>query len=158
MRPGEEGEIVQLSRTEFCEKVARRHLTAVFCSNQTMYGVSVEELEELLRTDRRWIGVISASAGLALRDRGYHVIVIYLTVRNRDALVERLRKRGHTAEEITMRMHEYDDADAEWREASATHILYTDELSVAETVTAVVRHLRLPLPAASHTKHANIVA
>jgi guanylate kinase len=158
MRPGEEGEIVQLSRTEFCEKVARRHLTAVFCSNQTMYGVSVEELEELLRTDRRWIGVISASAGLALRDRGYHVIVIYLTVRNRDALVERLRKRGHTAEEITMRMHEYDDADAEWREASATHILYTDELTVEETVAAVARHLRLPLPAASHTKHANIVA
>lgn len=158
MRPGEEGEVVQVSRTEFCEKVARRHLTAVFCSNQTMYGVSVEELEELLQTNRRWIGVISASAGLALRDRGYPVTVIYLTVRNRDALVERLQRRGHTEEEIAMRMHEYDDADAEWREASATHVLYTDELTVDQTVSAVARHLGLPLDAASRTAHSSIVA
>lgn len=155
MRPGEEGEIVHLSRTGFCEKVSRQDLTAVFCSNRAMYGVSVEELEELLRTGCQWIGVVSASAGLALRDRGYSVIVVYLTVRNRDALVERLRKRGHTEAEIAMRMHEYDDADAEWREVSATHVLYTDELSVEQTVSAVARHLGLPLATASRPAHSN---
>jgi guanylate kinase len=158
MRPGEEGEIVHLSRAEFCQKVAQQHLTAVFCSNKTMYGVNVEELEELLESGRQWIGVISASAGLALRERGYPVTTVYLTVRNRDALVERLRKRGHGEEEIAMRMHEYDDADAEWQEVSATHTLYTDELTPEETVAAVGRHLHLSISAAPSVARSSSVA
>lgn len=144
VRVGEEDEVMHLSRTEFCAKAAKRHLTAIFCSNKTMYGINVEELDELLRTDRRWIGAISATAGLALRDRGYPVTVLYLTVRNRKMLVARLRERGHSEEEIAMRMHEYDDSDTEWREVSADHILYTDELSVEQTVTAIAQHLALP--------------
>lgn len=144
VRPGEEDEVVHLKRGAFVRKTNQRLLTGIFCSNHTMYGISVEELEALLRSGTRWIGCISASAGLSLHAIGYEVLVIYLTVRDRRVLLDRLRARGHREKEIATRMHEFDDADAEWRDVSGDCVLATDSLSVEETVQAVIRLLRLP--------------
>ncbi len=144
MRSGEEEEIVHLERRAFVEKTKKRLLTAVFCSNHAMYGISVEELERLLRSETRWVGCLSASAGLSLHALGYEIFTIYLTVRDRNVLVERLRARGHAEGDIAVRMHEFDDADAEWREVSADAVLSTDTQSVAETVEEVGRLLHLP--------------
>lgn len=143
VRSGEEGEIVHLDRETFRHESDSGNLTARYCSNHTMYGISISELHRLLLGRHSRIGCISASAGLALRDRGYDVLIVYLTVRNREGLVHRLRARGHTQEEIETRMHEFDDADAEWRDLSTHHVMYTDELSVADTAEQVARLLGL---------------
>lgn len=143
VRSGEEGEIVRLDRETFRHESDLGNLTARYCSNRAMYGISVRELHRLLLGRHSRIGCVSASAGLALRDRGYDVRIVYLTVRNREELVNRLRERGHAEEEIETRMHEFDDADAEWRDLSTHHVIYTDELSVADTVEQVARLLGL---------------
>lgn len=143
-RADETGEVVTLPRDRLVALARRGRLTALYCANRHVYGLSVDELERLLAEPQvRWIGCLSASAALALRDRGYDVTVIYLTVRNREVLITRLRSRGHADREIAMRLHEYDDADAEWASLCADRVLYTDELTVVESAAAVANILGL---------------
>lgn len=144
VRPGEEDEVAHLDEPAFVAHRRGGQLTAIFCANRTMYGLSLTELAQLFRGPKRWIGCQSASAGLSLQDRGYAITIIYLTVRHRHALLARLRERGTAEADISMRMHEFDDADAAWGYVSADHLLYTDELTIAETVERVARILGLP--------------
>ncbi len=141
----EDGEVISQPPAHFADQARRGRLTALYCANCHSYGLSLDELERLLsQPGQRWIGCLTASAALALRDHGYDITVIYLTVRRRGVLLERLRDRGYSDEEIAMRLHEHDDADAQWAALCADHVLHTDELTVAESVAAVASILELP--------------
>lgn len=68
VRPGEDGEVVQLAREAFVTESRQGNLIAQFCANRAMYALSLAELEALLAAGtHRWIGCFSASAAVALR-------------------------------------------------------------------------------------------
>ena len=150
IRPGDGDEYVHLSEEQFVQAAANAgRLLALSYPTAPRYAVCQDELAAYLRGPRQWIGCLAGATGLALLGVGHEVVGVYLTVSNRSVLAQRLRTRGYSEVDVSRSLREYDD-DSQWAEAitdgCSAHILSTDHLTIPETVAAVARILRLPVP------------
>jgi guanylate kinase len=134
-------EIKHLLQEQFLHHFKNGALAGVHVSNREMYAISLDRLQQIREENYLWIGVVSMSAGCAVRS-ALPIRIIYLTVDNRQVLQQRLESRGMPGKEIDMRLGEYDATDMCYRQL-ANHIIFTDRESPDDTTGHVARLLEL---------------
>ena len=127
------GTYVYLTREQFEQKIKEGFFLEFNKVHKDghYYGTALESYQSIINDGCVAIKDIDVDSFKRLKDSGEDVVGIYLTVKDKNVLFDRLRERGETEKTIEMRLHDrrlYEDE----QKSNYDYVVYTDNYDKAE--------------------------
>lgn len=127
-----EGTYTYISKEEFEEKIKQNFFLEYnkVHKDQKYYGTGLDSYNKVVSDGNVAIKDIDVDSYKEMRQRDIDIVGIYITVKDRDILFDRLRERGESEETINIRLHDRVDYENSQRR-HYDYVVYTDNFDIA---------------------------
>ena len=126
------GTYIYLTHSQFEQKIKEGFFLEYnkVHKDQQYYGTGLDSFKKVKNEGCVAIKDIDVDSYKEMRQRDIDIVGIYITVKDRDILFDRLRERGESEETINIRLHDRVDYENSQRR-HYDYVVYTDNFDIA---------------------------